>query len=306
MAEASNARLTRLLTLVPWLAQHSGISKQEAAAHFGMTVAALEADLELITVTGPGLFGGDLVDITFEDETVTVYDAQGLVEPLRLTAEESSALLLGLHALQQLPDVDAAVVAGLIEKLGERNDAALEVQVSSGPYVTRISEAIATGQDIRLQYLHPVRDDRSDRVVTPVNLITRDGVDYLLGWCHLVQTYRTFRLDRVQGCEMVGPAAAAANPPGELDRPSNQATVVLPAALEYLLESVPARIEQRGSELVASIDFGDDAWLVGWLVGCGTQVRCLTPERIAHSVAQKRADSRAAYAALALAQGAGH
>ncbi len=299
MAEASNARLTRLLTLVPWLAQHSGISKQEAANHFGMTVAALESDLELITVTGPGLFGGDLVDITFEDETVTVYDAQGLLEPLRLTGEESSALLLGLHALQQLPDVDAGVVAGLIEKLGGGADGSLQVQVSSGPFAARISQAIASGQDLRIQYLHPVRDERSERVVTPANLITRYGVDYLLGWCHLVQSNRTFRLDRVQDCELVDRTTVIGAQAYEADRPSNHATIALPAALEHLLESVPAHVEQRGAELVASIDFGDDAWLVGWLVGCGAQVRCLAPARITQLVAQKRAEARAAYAALA-------
>ena len=73
MAETSNVRLARLLTLVPWLTAHSGVSKAAAAAHFGLTIEQLESDLELITFTGPGLYGGELVDIYFDDETITVY-----------------------------------------------------------------------------------------------------------------------------------------------------------------------------------------------------------------------------------------
>lgn len=298
MAESSNERLRRLLTLVPWLASHSGITKTEAAAHFEMTVAALEADLALVSVTGPGLYGGELVDIYFEDETVTVYDAQGLLQPLQLSAEESSTLLLGLQALQQLPDSDAALIARLMDKLGLMPDAAVTVQVLPSPFADLIGRAIDSGHDLEFDYTHPVRDEVSHRLVTPGHIVTTDGRDYLIGWCHGAEASRTFRLDRMRDCRLGGPTTSRPELPLALGTPANQARIELPATAEYLLESVPATVTERGSLIRATVEFGDDAWLVAWLVACGAHVRCLSPERIGRAVAVQRASARDAYAAL--------
>ncbi len=298
MAESSNERLRRLLTLVPWLASHSGISKAEAAAHFDMTVAALEADLALVSVTGPGLYGGELVDIYFEDETVTVYDAQGLLQPLQLSYEESSTLLLGLQALQQLPDSDNALIARLMDKLGLTPDAAIAVEVPPNPFAELISEAIRTGRDVTFEYSHPVRDELSSRVVTPVNIVTADGLHYLVGWCHTAEAARTFRLDRMHDCALGAASTAPMETSGELGTPANQAQVELPAHAEHLLESVPATVTLRGDTLRATVEFGDDAWMVAWLVACGNSVRCLSPARIAEAVEARRTSGRDAYASI--------
>lgn len=298
MAESSNERLRRLLTLVPWLASHSGITKAEAAAHFEMTVAALEADLALVSVTGPGLYGGELVDIYFEDETVTVYDAQGLLQPLRLSTEESSTLLLGLQALQQLPDSDPVLIARLMDKLGLTPDATVSMQVLPSPFADLIGQAIDSGHDIEFDYTHPVRDEVSHRAVTPAHIVTADGRDYLIGWCHSAEASRTFRLDRMRDCRLGHRTTTRPELPLALGTPANQATIALPAHAAHLLESVPATITERGQIIQATVEFGDDAWLVAWLIACGPQVRCLSPERIGRAVAQQRASARDAYTAL--------
>jgi proteasome accessory factor C len=298
VAESSNDRLRRLLTLVPWLASHSGISKADAAAHFGMSVAALETDLALVSVTGPGLYGGELVDIYFEDETVTVYDAQGLVQPLRLSYGESTSLLLGLQALQQLPDSDAAAVARLMDKLGLSPDTGLAVQVQPSPFAERIGEAIRSRHDVVFQYSHPVRDELSERVVTPLNIVTADGVDYLVGWCHTAEAARTYRLDRMRSCALGAPSAPHDEVVAELTTPQRRAVIELPVAAEHLLEGVPATVLERAGKVTASIEFGDDAWLVGWLISCGDAVHCISPERIADEVTRRRKSARDAYTLL--------
>ncbi len=298
MTESSNERLRRLLTLLPWLSAHSGISKADAAAHFGMTIAALEADLSLVSVTGPGLYGGELVDIYFEDETVTVYDAQGLVRPLQLSSEESSTLLLGLQALQQLPDSDAAAIARLMDKLGLSPDAGLAVQVQADPFAEVIVAAIRSARDLAIVYSHPVRDEISERVVTPLNLVSADGFDYLIGWCHSAEASRTFRLDRMRSCALAGPSEPRVALPGEPGTPQNRAVIELPLGAEYLLEGVPATVTERSQRIVATIEFGDDAWLTNWLVACGHGIRCISPLRVAEAAEQRRKSAREAYAAL--------
>ncbi|HWN33518.1 MAG TPA: protein pafC, partial [Pseudonocardia sp.] len=70
---ALGARLPRLLSLVPYLLAHPGVRVAQAAADFGVTERQLRRDLELLWMCGlPGYGPGDLVDLSFAGETVTV------------------------------------------------------------------------------------------------------------------------------------------------------------------------------------------------------------------------------------------
>lgn len=295
MAEASNERLSRLLVLVPWLTAHSGVSKQEAASHFGISQKQLEADLELITFTGPGVYGGELVDIYFDDDTVTVYDSQGLTEPLQLTSEEVAALLVGLQALHQLPDLDQTLIAVVAEKLmalGGSNSA-VEVVMQSHEHSKTIASAMAENRDLRLQYVHPVRDDETDRTVTPLGIATRDGVDYLTAWCHTAGAVRTFRLDRMRSCTLSKPSVSIPPVPLDPHQPAS-ATVAVDAKDRHLLESVHA--EWQGD--VAQVPYADEAWFVQWVVAATGRIRCLSPVHLAERVRATADSGRMAYAAL--------
>lgn len=297
MAEQSVDRLRRLLTLVPWLAAHSGITKAEAAAHFGITQRQLESDLELVTVTGPGVYGGELVDIAFEDETITVVDAQGLLLPLQLTPDESAALLLGLRALQQLPDVDAALVAGLMEKLAIPTDDDILVEVSPGPYATVIASAISARCDLEITYAHPVRDAVTERRVTPREIVTRDGVDYLNAWCHTAGAVRTFRLDRMRSCVAGAPSDIDARPRSEGVRvPPERARLLVDPAHAFLLEEVTAAVVGTSGDLLeVEFRYADEDWLVAWLVNAGAAVRCAEPERVMERVRARAVEALSAY-----------
>jgi predicted DNA-binding transcriptional regulator YafY len=94
MAATSNEeRLARLLALVPYLQARPGIEVQQAAADFGVSEAQLRKDLTLLWMCGlPGHGPGDLIDLSFEGETVSVIFDAGMSRPLRLTAEEALAL----------------------------------------------------------------------------------------------------------------------------------------------------------------------------------------------------------------------
>lgn len=295
MVEASQDRLRRLLTLVPWLATHSGVSKRDAAAHFALTVPQLEADLALLTVTGPGLYGGDLVDIAFEDETITVLDAQGLVEPLRLTADEVAPLLLGLRTLAQLPDVDAALVARLIDLLGGEPEEQVIVEVPASPHTAVIARAIADGHDLRIEYHHPVRDDVAERHVHPMEVVTRDGYEYLQAMCHTAQAVRTFRLDRMRTCEPMPRAHADVTdePPRREEPMRHAARVAVRAGAEHLLEGVGAHWIGAG---VAEVPYADPAWVEAWLVAAGGGIRCIEPAELAEAVRARADAALAAYA----------
>ena len=92
MSAATTERLPRLLALVPYLIARPGIPVEEAAADFGVSPKQLRRDLELLWMCGlPGYGPGDLIDLSFEADTITVtYDA-GMRRPLRRTASSLAA-----------------------------------------------------------------------------------------------------------------------------------------------------------------------------------------------------------------------
>ncbi len=97
-------RLPRLLALVPYLRTHPGAELAEVAAVFGVDTRQLNDDLNLLWVCGlPGGGPGDLIDFSFEGDTVTVVEAQTLDRPLKLTADEALALRVAARALADVP-----------------------------------------------------------------------------------------------------------------------------------------------------------------------------------------------------------
>ena len=85
-------RLPRLLSLVPYLLARPGIPLADVAADFGIGERQLRRDLELLWMCGlPGYGPGDLVDLSFAGDTVTVTEDAGMRRPLRLTTAEGTA-----------------------------------------------------------------------------------------------------------------------------------------------------------------------------------------------------------------------
>ena len=104
IAAARSDRLARLLNLVPYLLARPGIPVRDAAADLGVSERQLREDLELLWVCGlPGYGPGDLIDMAFDGDRVTItYDA-GIDRPLRLTQDEALALVVALRMLAEVP-----------------------------------------------------------------------------------------------------------------------------------------------------------------------------------------------------------
>jgi proteasome accessory factor C len=103
MVESASARAQRLLDLVPFLHSHPGTTVGEVAGHFGISKSDVIKDLNLLFLCGlPGYTHLELIDISFDDEVITVIDAQNLKSPRRLTELEAIALRIALQALSEI------------------------------------------------------------------------------------------------------------------------------------------------------------------------------------------------------------
>ena len=230
-------RLPRLLSLVPYLLARPGIPLADVAADFGIGERQLRRDLELLWMCGlPGYGPGDLVDLSFSGDTVTVTEDAGMRRPLRLTTAEGTALLVALRTLGDLPgmvDTDAVrrATAKIERAVGDAGAAGVAVEVSRQEQATTaaVREALEAGRALRIRYYTAGRDDVTRRTVDPMRLLLVEGRGYLEAWCRRAGAVRLFRLDRVDDVAVLDEPAAA--PPDAA--PTDLSGGVFPARPEH-------------------------------------------------------------------------
>jgi proteasome accessory factor C len=202
----SAERLRRLLALVPYVVARSSVSLAETAETFGMTERELIDDLNLawcVELKSPEPFCP--IDLSYEDGEITISQAESIARPLRLAADEASALLIALRMLAEAGG-DSDAVASLIAKIEDAAGAAapassqvtIQIDRPNGPGVlAALNAALAAGKRVHLRYYVPRRDEATERDVDPIGIRVIEGGTYLKGWCRRAEGVRTFLLDRI-------------------------------------------------------------------------------------------------------------
>jgi len=314
-------RLARLLALVPYLVAHPGVSVPEVAAVFAITEQQLRADLDLLFVCGlPGYTPGDLIDVSFEGDQITVSNADAFARPLRLTPDEALALVVAARSLAAVPGLQerealARAIVKLESALGpEVEPAARRVAVAldpAGETLRRVRNGLDTARRMHLRYHSIGRDEVTERDVDPMRLVSVQGRWYLEAWCRRVDDVRLFRLDRVLSAELL---EAPAEVPASAVRRDLSEGLFQPRAddREVTLELTPGALwvsdyypcehveELTGGGQRVTLRARDLAWLCRLALRLGDAVRILAPPEL---VADVRAQAAAAYAVYAAAPG---
>lgn len=319
--ESATHRLSRLLTMVPWLLAHQGVPVEEAAAEFGVTSEQLVSDLELLFLCGtPGGMPDDLIEADWEDGRVFVGNAEHIARPLRLTVDEALTLMVGLRALAATPGIAehepvARALSKLEEATGAIGAATARVQVAidddaQESVLADARRALAARRRVHLTYLVPSRDEVSERDVDPMRVVSLDAHWYLEGWCHLAEDVRLFRVDRIQALQVLD--ADGTPPPQAQPRDLSEALFVpreedLEVVLEvdragawiadyYPVESVrelPSDAADGMREVTLRV--ADPGWVRRMVWRLGGHVRVVSPPWLAQSVVRGAQEALRAY-----------
>jgi proteasome accessory factor C len=288
-------RLRRLLTIIPWIVDHQGSSLEALAARFGIKVAELERDLELIPFCGLPPYTPDrLIDCEIVDGRVFLRFAEYFARPLSLTPGEGFALLAAGQALLAVPGADpngslAAALGKLAGVLGAGDGMAVEL--GAARYLEPLRTAAAASERVEIDYYTFGRDELTTRRIDPRAVFAASGQWYVDAWCHRAGDDRLFRVDRVRGVrptgerfdagEAVGGTGAS---PGVFNpRPSDRrVTLLLNPSAAWVPESYPVESVEEMSDgrlkvvLVAS----ERAWLERLLLRLGPAAEVLDPAEV--------------------------
>ena len=316
--QSATDRLSRLLSMVPYLVERQGVPVQEAAQHFGLTEDELVADLQLLFLCGlPGGLPGDLIEAEWEGGEVFVSNADTIARPLRLALDEAVALLVGLRTLAETPGRATARPSTARWRSSRpppatpaRRPGVVSVALDDDldpALLARVRDAVDRHRRLHLRYHVPGRDEATERDVDPMRLLSLEGHIYLEGWCHRADAVRLFRLGRVLDAQVLDvdgtppPQAVSRDLDDSLFQPSPSdllVTLDLAPGYRWVVDSYPYEdvedLPDGGARLRLRVS--DTGWVRQLVLRSGGGVVVAEPAELAAEVAGTASAALAAYA----------
>ena len=208
-------KAARMLDLVPFITSHQGISTSDLASQFGISEDELLSDLNSLWMCGDNRF--DLIDLQFDSGYVTIRNAETLNLIRSLSQQEIISILIGLDLIEKnLPEDRTDIVAEIAAlrlTLGETTSRILDATPAEGSQVIEtIKSAMVEQKKVRISYFSPTDDEITDRDITPLNLSSDDGRNFITAFCDSAIALRTFRVDRIQSALLLDSRAATGAP----------------------------------------------------------------------------------------------
>ena len=196
-------RAARLFALLDRLRLNSRpISARELAEHTGVTERTIYRDMASLQAMGAPIRGEGGVGYQLERGY--------FLPPLHFDRDELDAIAIGMRLVAARGDnalVEAArQVAAKIEtvlpdgdKSAVRDTRILAWSSSAGmqPCLAPLREAIRLRRKLSIDYLD-LKGSRSRRQLRPLGLTAFDAVWLLTAWCETKDSFRNFRVDRIE------------------------------------------------------------------------------------------------------------
>ena len=293
-------RLTRLLSVIPWVARNGGTSLDEISRKFAYPKHDLVGDLtDVVHFVGVPPYTPDtMIEVTIEDERVWIHYADYFNRPMRLQPDEAFALLsAGQLMLGVMGDEDegSGPLLSALTKLGTAlgDPDALEIRLGDAPEETMsiLRRAIAAHHQVHIDYYSYGRDQRSERTIDPARFFSDEGQWYVAGYCHLAGADRVFRVDRIRKATLLDTVFdRPTDPPGlQLLDPAAglpRVTLEVSPGARWVLDQYPhdtsEEIQDGWTRLTLPV--AARPWIERLLVRLGPEVRVIdAPEDLGYA-----------------------
>ncbi len=236
---------TRVLTVLELLQTYGQISSRELASRLEVNQRSVRRYITMLQDLGVpveserGRHGGYRLRPGYK------------LPPLMFTNSEALAVTLGLLNVERLglgahePAIEGAlakVTRVLPESVRDQVNTVQNVTVmdnasgnspASADTVIALSQAVQQSRQVWIHYASPLEE--TTRVINPYGLVLRDSHWYAVGWCHLREDLRIFRLDRIRRHRVLSATFAR---PADFD------------ARETVIRSLERRFDQPEVEIV--------------------------------------------------------
>ena len=296
---------TRLITLIMLLQRMPNQKAAELASTLGVSVRTLHRYLNMLEEMGipiyseRGPYGGfslvrgyKLPPLVFSpEEAVALYLGSSLVGEMwgRLYQDAAQGAMAKLDNV--LPDIQREEVAWAQRSLVVAGMNRADPTVLS-PVLEVARRGARNHRRLRMTYQSSTNQIPTQREIDPYALVHRSGWWYLVGFCHLRDDLRTFRIDRIQQIERTGETfqvPEAFNIHAYLEETFAEQPVVkallrfLPQGAYLAMANLAGweshKVNEDGSVDVR-VSAPDLPWLASMVLGYGTWVKVIEPKEL--------------------------
>ncbi len=207
---------TRLITLITLLQRQPNQKAAALAEKLGVSVRTLHRYFGMLDEMGipiyaeRGPYGGfslvrgyKLPPLVFTpEEAVAIHLGTSLVGKMwgQLYQEPAQGAMAKLENV--LPDEQREEIAWARRTLVATDMHRVDPSVQA-PHLEKLRRAAREHRQVEMGYQSTSKAKPTQRQVNPYALVHRSGWWYLVAYCHLRQDMRTFRVDRIQGLELL-------------------------------------------------------------------------------------------------------
>ena len=235
--------------------------------------------------------------------------------PVALSGEELTALAACLVVLEKRFAYSQPLRLALLSLAQGRPELITDAEVppltvvpetaAPATVLPKLQAAIAERKTVRFAYYAISRDQELERIVDPYGLQLVAGEWYLIGWCHLREAERTFRLSRIRSRvthatraphDFAKPAgfdigAYRDRPAWQLAKPTGTARIRVAPEMAWWVEAHWAHcgaIEpQSDGAIVYETAYAEARPLLSWLLGLADAAELLEPAELREQLAAR-------------------
>lgn len=288
------AKAARLLDLVPYISTHQGISIKDLAQEFDVSTTELLDDLNTLWMCGlPGYTPLELIDLSFESGFVSIRNAEVLQKVRLLTKEELVVIAIGLDLLSEsIPSAREDLrtgISSLAEKIKKLiGEIAVVSPTVDSAHRAVILRAMRERKDLQINYHSLIRDEISERRITPIELGEDNGLETLFAYCFKAKAFRTFRLDNFLAAQISEESSAISKsdiPEGEIFKAKCSISQRLRTTLErFRIDASTLNVEK--GEMIEVQSFSQD-WLIRNFLSTLGNTEILDPKELGKAVGSK-------------------
>lgn len=301
-----HVELDRMLTLIPYLYENGRVSMDEVAERFHLSREEVVAAIDRIATLGDDVLEPhQLIDAYIEDGYVGIDIEPAVKRPVRLTARQALALLVGAEFLRAEEHTVSPALSRAVEKIRQATSGAqrkhleelervigIEREAISDLFRT-VERARRQNERLEIDYLADTGGEITTRRIDPYFLWNYGGAWYCAAWCHLRGDTRTFRISRIREARPTGERFEI---DGRFDADRyREGPVYVPGKgdLAVRIRFSPERarfVEQRCADttivrekagsIVMTRWASSEAWLVKWLLPYGPSAEILEPASV--------------------------
>lgn len=203
-------KVIRLIRMILYINAHPGLSAQELAKQNGTSIRQCFRDIQALCYAGVPIYSDNgyrlLEKSQLQKVSLTLEEALALIYGLKLLEKQKGFLHSSVQVKEKLLDLLPVQLQHEVEDIQKQIAVSTDIAVDytgKDSLFKKINTAIRNGQCMNMDYYSFSSDQITNRVIDPYQIVFRDGFWYLVGYCHLRNEVRLFRVDRIRRLELM-------------------------------------------------------------------------------------------------------